>query len=529
MKLESAANSPLINPYAPSESGTQNTANLGRLGDRAIAVNADSSARDGGQLPGLPSSPVALQPSRGSDPVYRHTNVYTAQDSFEAIKGMSLNMLFERVGNATFSRRTTPEGNVEAVSTRGQHEMAVLLPQDEQYALNSLSPDPEANFVFIGGSRSHPLVSLAGESSEVISVRQTLERGQGLSDRPGGVSPLDSSLFRGQLEHSLGNRTGVDREMTGGTGFLHSSHSELGATGQTDMRGSATTQALAGQADTINQGPQIDGGERLRELTHPQLVEINNYIAVNPPAMSRSHLYVALGTAAAVGLTALATGLSQAFAITPAPDDALVVDPNQAQQDAVTNTRNELTSEALKDPANQKVEVDEMGNQRPTGILLDNVAAEIEVKAQEAGEAAKQQAITDNAVAQERHDTQQEKRDKELAISGGAGYGAAALIGAGGFTAAGVLYRRNKETHEEAMELHRALPQAEPPVGNRTETGTRSERFTFPRAVVLDQPPREPGAVGGIYQGLQRGEWSAASSTWDSASQTSLAGNVTLV
>ncbi|MDA6076756.1 hypothetical protein O0544_10155 [Edwardsiella anguillarum] len=123
--------------------------------------------------------------------------------------------------------------------------------------------------------------------------------------------------------------------------------------------------------------------------------------------------------------------MSQAFAITPAPDDALMVDPNQAQQDAVTNTRNELTSEALKDPANQKVEVDEMGNQRPTGILLDNVAAEIEVKALEAGEAAKQQAITDNVAAQERHDTQQEKRDKELAISGGAGYGAAALIGAG--------------------------------------------------------------------------------------------------
>ncbi|WHP79954.1 Tir intimin-binding domain-containing protein [Edwardsiella anguillarum] len=204
-----------------------------------------------------------------------------------------------------------------------------------------------------------------------------------------------------------------------------------------------------------------------------------------------------------------------------------MVDPNQAQQDAVTNTRNELTSEALKDPANQKVEVDEMGNQRPTGILLDNVAAEIEVKALEAGEAAKQQAITDNVAAQERHDTQQEKRDKELAISGGAGYGAAALIGAGGFTAAGVLYRRNKETHEGAMELHRAMPQAELPVGNRTETGTRNERVTLPRAVVLDQPPREPGAVGGVYQGLQRGEWSAASSTWDSASQTSLAGHAT--
>ena len=91
--------------------------------------------------------------------------------------------------------------------------------------------------------------------------------------------------------------------------------------------------------------------------------------------------WVSIGAIAA-GLAGLAaTGITQALALTPEPDDPTTTDPEQAASAAESATRDQLTQEAFKNPENQKVSIDEIGNSIPSGELKDDVVAKIEEQA----------------------------------------------------------------------------------------------------------------------------------------------------
>ncbi|EII8791566.1 TPA: type III secretion system LEE translocated intimin receptor Tir [Escherichia coli] len=168
-------------------------------------------------------------------------------------------------------------------------------------------------------------------------------------------------------------------------------------------------------------------------------------------ARSDPKFWVSIGAIAA-GLAGLAaTGITQALALTPEPDDPTTTDPEQAASAAESATRDQLTQEAFKNPENQKVSIDEIGNSIPSGELKDDVVAKIEEQAKEAGEAARQQAVESNAQAQQRYDTQYARRQEELKLSSGIGYSLSCALIAGGGIGAGVttaLHRRNQPAEQ---------------------------------------------------------------------------------
>ncbi|WP_280175671.1 Tir C-terminal domain-containing protein, partial [Escherichia coli] len=126
-------------------------------------------------------------------------------------------------------------------------------------------------------------------------------------------------------------------------------------------------------------------------------------------------------------------------------------DPEQAASAAESATRDQLTQEAFKNPENQKVSIDEIGNSIPSGELKDDVVAKIEEQAKEAGEAARQQAVESNAQAQQRYDTQYARRQEELELSSGIGYSLSSALIVGGGIGAGVttaLHRRNQPAEQ---------------------------------------------------------------------------------
>ncbi|EJQ6930294.1 type III secretion system LEE translocated intimin receptor Tir, partial [Escherichia coli] len=172
--------------------------------------------------------------------------------------------------------------------------------------------------------------------------------------------------------------------------------------------------------------------------------------------------WVSVGAIAA-GLAGLAaTGIAQALALTPEPDDPTTTDPDQAANAAESATKDQLTQEAFKDPENQKVNIDENGNAFPSGELKDDIVAQIAEQAKEAGEVARQQAVESNAQAQQRYDDQHARRQEELQLSSGIGYGlSSALIAAGGI-GAGVttaLHRRNQPTEQTTTTTHTVVQQ----------------------------------------------------------------------
>lgn len=113
-------------------------------------------------------------------------------------------------------------------------------------------------------------------------------------------------------------------------------------------------------------------------------------------------LWLALGTVATGLIGLAATGIVQALALTPEPDSPTTTDPDAAASATETATRDQLTKEAFQNPDNQKVNIDELGNAIPSGVLKDDVVANIEEQAKAAGEEAKQQAIENNAQAQKK-------------------------------------------------------------------------------------------------------------------------------
>lgn len=64
-----------------------------------------------------------------------------------------------------------------------------------------------------------------------------------------------------------------------------------------------------------------------------------------------------------------ATGIAQAVALTPEPDDPTITDPETAASTAEAATKDQLTKEAFQNPDNQKVNIDDNGNAIPSGEL----------------------------------------------------------------------------------------------------------------------------------------------------------------
>ncbi|HCN9522473.1 TPA: type III secretion system LEE translocated intimin receptor Tir [Escherichia coli] len=162
-------------------------------------------------------------------------------------------------------------------------------------------------------------------------------------------------------------------------------------------------------------------------------------------------LWLALGTVATGLIGLAATGIVQALALTPEPDSPTTTDPDAAASATETATRDQLTKEAFQNPDNQKVNIDELGNAIPSGVLKDDVVANIEEQAKAAGEEAKQQAIENNAQAQKKYDEQQAKRQEELKVSSGAGYGlsGALILGGGiGVAVTAALHRKNQPVEQ---------------------------------------------------------------------------------
>ncbi|EIL1059283.1 type III secretion system LEE translocated intimin receptor Tir [Escherichia coli] len=172
--------------------------------------------------------------------------------------------------------------------------------------------------------------------------------------------------------------------------------------------------------------------------------------------------WVSVGAIAA-GLAGLAaTGIAQALALTPEPDDPTTTDPDQAANAAESATKDLLTKEAFKNPENQKVDIDENGNAFPSGVLKDDIVAQIAEQAKEAGEVARQQAVESNAQAQQRYDDQHARRQEELQLSSGIGYGLSSTLIAAGGIGAGVtiaLHRRNQPTEQTTTTTHTVVLQ----------------------------------------------------------------------
>ncbi len=97
-----------------------------------------------------------------------------------------------------------------------------------------------------------------------------------------------------------------------------------------------------------------------------------------------------------------ATGIAQAVALTPEPDDPITTDPDAAANTAEAAAKDQLTKEAFQNPDNQKVNIDENGNAIPSGELKDDVVAQIAEQAKAAGEQARQEAIESNSQAQQK-------------------------------------------------------------------------------------------------------------------------------
>ncbi|HEB1529589.1 TPA: type III secretion system LEE translocated intimin receptor Tir [Escherichia albertii] len=162
-------------------------------------------------------------------------------------------------------------------------------------------------------------------------------------------------------------------------------------------------------------------------------------------------LWLSLGSIAAGLIGMAATGIAQAVALTPEPDDPTSTDPDAAASTAEAATKDQLTKEAFQNPDNQKVNIDENGNAIPSGELKDDVVEQIAEQAKAAGEQARQEAIESNSQAQKRYDEQHARRQEELSTSSGAGYGLSGALILGGGIGLGVttlLHRRNQPVEQ---------------------------------------------------------------------------------
>ncbi|EFN9944918.1 TPA: type III secretion system LEE translocated intimin receptor Tir [Escherichia coli] len=237
--------------------------------------------------------------------------------------------------------------------------------------------------------------------------------------------------------------------------------------------------------------PNNHGGNQARDVD-TRSVGVGSASGIDDGVVSETHtstttssvrsdpkFWVSVGAIAA-GLAGLAaTGIAQALALTPEPDDPATTDPDQAANAAESATKDQLTQEAFKNPENQKVNIDANGNAIPSGELKDDIVEQIAQQAKEAGEVARQQAVESNAQAQQRYDDQHARRQEELQLSSGIGYGlSSALIVAGGI-GAGVttaLHRRNQPAEQTTTTTTHTVVQQQTGGNTPAQGGTDATR-----------------------------------------------------
>ncbi|CTS99806.1 type III secretion system LEE translocated intimin receptor Tir [Escherichia coli] len=298
-----------------------------------------------------------------------------------------LDTLNKQIGASAFRIEQQSDGSYAAIGEKNGVEVSVILNSQELQSLQAIDIEDKGRFVFTGG-RGGGGHSMVTPASDIAEARAKI------------LAKLDPNNHGGSQARDVDTRSvGVGS-----------------ASGMDDSVVSETR--TSSTASSVRSDPKF---------------------------------WVSIGAIAA-GLAGLAaTGITQALALTPEPDDPTTTDPEQAASAAESATRDQLTQEAFKNPENQKVSIDEIGNSIPSGELKDDVVAKIEEQAKEAGEAARQQAVESNAQAQQRYDTQYARRQEELELSSGIGYSLSSALIVGGGIGAGVttaLHRRNQPAEQ---------------------------------------------------------------------------------
>ncbi|ENC8334198.1 type III secretion system LEE translocated intimin receptor Tir [Escherichia coli] len=326
-----------------------------------------------------------------------------------------LDILNTQIGPSAFRVEAQADGTHAAIGEKNGLEVSVTLSPQEWSSLQSIDTEGKNRFVFTGG-RGGSGHPMVTVASDIAEARTKILAKLD-SDNHGGRQPKD-----------------VDTRSVG-----------------------------VGSASGIDDG----------------VVSETHTSTTNSSVRSDPKFWVSVGaiTAGLAGLAA--TGIAQALALTPEPEDPTTTDPDQAANAAESATKDQLTQEAFKYPENQKVNIDANGNAIPSGELKDDIVEQIAQQAKEAGEVARQQAVESNAQAQQRYEDQHARRQEELQLSSGIGYGlSSALIVAGGI-GAGVttaLHRRNQPAEQTTTTTTHTVVQQQTGGNTPAQGGTDATR-----------------------------------------------------
>lgn len=326
-----------------------------------------------------------------------------------------LDILNTQIGPSAFRVEVQADGTHAAIGEKNGLEVSVTLSPQEWSSLHSIDTEGKNRFVFTGGR--------GGSGHPMVTVASDIAEA-----RTKILTKLDPDNHGGRQPKEVDTRSvGV------------------------------------GSASGIDDG----------------VVSETHTSTTNSSVRSDPKFWVSVGAIAA-GLAGLAaTGIAQALALTPEPDDPTTTDPDQAANAAESATKDQLTQEAFKNPENQKVNIDANGNAIPSGELKDDIVEQIAQQAKEAGEVARQQAVESNAQAQLRYEVQHARRQEELQLSSGIGYGlSSALIVAGGI-GAGVtiaLHRRNQPAEQTTTTTTHTVVQQQTGGNTPAQGGTDATR-----------------------------------------------------
>ncbi|EQA0897551.1 type III secretion system LEE translocated intimin receptor Tir [Escherichia coli] len=327
----------------------------------------------------------------------------------------ALDILNTQIGPSAFRVEAQADGTHVAIGEKNGLEVSVTLSPQEWISLQAIDTEGKNRFVFTGGR--------GGSGHPMVTVASDIAEARAKilakldPDNHGGRQPKDVDT----RSVGVGSASGID------DGVVSETHT------------SKTT-------SSVRSDPKF---------------------------------WVSVGAIAA-GLAGLAaTGIAQALALTPEPDDPTTTDPDQAANAAESATKDQLTQEAFKNPENQKVNIDENGNAIPSGELKDDIVEQIAEQAKEAGEVARQQAVESNAQAQQRYDNQQARRQEELQLSSGIGYGLSSALIVGGGIGAGVtiaLHRRNQPAEQTTTTTTHTVVQQQTGGNTPAQGGTDATR-----------------------------------------------------
>ncbi|EHR8838318.1 type III secretion system LEE translocated intimin receptor Tir [Escherichia coli] len=326
-----------------------------------------------------------------------------------------LDTLNKQIGASAFRVEQQSDGSYAAIGEKNGVEVSVILSPQEWQSLQAIDIEDKGRFVFTGG-RGGSGHSMVTPASDIADARARI------------LAKLDPNNHGGSQARDVDTRS---------VGVGSASGMDDGVVSET--RTSST-------ASSVRSDPKF---------------------------------WVSIGAIAA-GLAGLAaTGIAQALALTPEPDDPTTTDPDQAANAAESATRDQLTKEAFQNPDNQKVNIDENGNAIPSGVLKDSVVEQIEQQAKEAADQARQQAVESNEQAQLRYDTQYARRQEELELSSGIGYSLSSALIVGGGIGAGVttaLHRRNQPAEQTTTTTTHTVVQQQTGGNTPAQGGTDATR-----------------------------------------------------